>query len=64
MCSRGDQSEQAILLLRICDAFIPVVASALAIAAVWRYPITETTAREVRDTLEARRGTAAEPEAG
>jgi len=60
----ADQSEQAILLLRICDAFIPVVASALAIAAVWRYPITETTAREVRDTLEARRGTAAESEAG
>lgn len=50
------QSDQTILWMRICDAFVPVVTSGLAIWAVWRYPITEASAGEVRAQLEARRG--------
>ena len=52
----GAQTEQTMVWMRACDAFIPAFASALAIAAVWRYPITETTARATRDQLERRRG--------
>ena len=52
----GNQSEQTIYLLRIFDAFIPFAASGLAIWAIYRYPITEEKAYEVRTTLESRRG--------
>ena len=45
--------------MRLCDAVVPAVASALALLAVWRYPITEARARRTRETLEARRGTGA-----
>lgn len=54
----GNQSERAILLMRICDAFIPVIASGVAIWAIATYPITEASAHEVRRQLEARRGPA------
>lgn len=52
----GNQSEQTIFLMRLFDAFIPVVASAIAIWAVIKFPITEEKAREIRRILEARRG--------
>ncbi|MEZ4472831.1 MAG: MFS transporter [bacterium] len=52
----GQQTGQTILLMRLCDAFIPVLASALALWAVYAYPITEQTAARVRAELEARRG--------
>lgn len=52
----GEQSESTILLLRIFDALIPVLASAIAILAVYAYPITEERALEIRDELEERRG--------
>ena len=52
----GAQAERTITLMRLCDAFIPVIASALAIWAVWSYPITEEAAGRVRAQLEARRG--------
>ena len=54
----AEQAERSILLMRMCDAFIPMLGSALAILAVWKYPITEETARQVRMQLEARRGLA------
>ena len=50
------QTEQTILLMRICDAFVPALTSAVAIWAVWNYPITEASAGETRAALEARRG--------
>ncbi len=53
----GAQTERTILLLRLFDAAIPVVFSAIAIWAVWSYPITEARANEIRVELEARRGT-------
>jgi glycoside/pentoside/hexuronide:cation symporter, GPH family len=52
----GAQAERTIFLLRFFDAVIPVVFSAIAIWAVWSYPITETKANEIRAELEARRG--------
>jgi len=57
----GAQSARTIILLRLCDAAIPIVASAVAIWAVATYPITETRANEVRRELERRRGRAVAP---
>jgi GPH family glycoside/pentoside/hexuronide:cation symporter len=42
--------------MRFFDAFVPVVASGIAIWAIASYPITEEKAHEVRLQLEARRG--------
>jgi GPH family glycoside/pentoside/hexuronide:cation symporter len=55
----GEQTEQAIFLMRIFDALVPFVSSGLAIWAVYTFPITEARAHEIRLELEARRG---EPE--
>jgi glycoside/pentoside/hexuronide:cation symporter, GPH family len=52
----GDQSERTIYLMRLCDAFIPVATSAIAIWAIWTFSITEKKAYEVRIALELRRG--------
>ncbi|MEM0961327.1 MAG: MFS transporter [Bacteroidota bacterium] len=52
------QSDHTLLMLRVYDVAVPAVTSLVAIWAVWKFPITEATAREVRDQLEARRGTA------
>lgn len=52
----GQQTPQTILLMRICDVFIPIIASAAAIWAIASYPITEAKAHEMRAELERRRG--------
>ena len=52
----ANQTPEAIRLMRLCDAFVPCVASGLAILAVASYPITEEKAHEVRMKLEERRG--------
>jgi GPH family glycoside/pentoside/hexuronide:cation symporter len=57
----GNQTEATITLMRAFDAFIPTIASGLAIWAVATYPITEETAHEVRMELERRRGPAEVP---
>jgi GPH family glycoside/pentoside/hexuronide:cation symporter len=54
----GNQSADAITLMRLCDAFIPTLASGIAIWSIATYDITETKAHEVRVVLEERRGTA------
>jgi GPH family glycoside/pentoside/hexuronide:cation symporter len=54
----GNQTESTITLMRAFDAFIPAIASGLAIWAVATYSITEETAHEVRLELERRRGPA------
>jgi GPH family glycoside/pentoside/hexuronide:cation symporter len=54
----GEQTEQAILMMRIFDAFVPCLASGVAIWAIATYSITEEKAHEVRMQLEARRGSA------
>jgi len=53
---QGAQTEQTIFLMRFFDAFVPFVASGLAIWAVASFPITEQRAHEIRLELEARRG--------
>jgi GPH family glycoside/pentoside/hexuronide:cation symporter len=52
----GNQSERSIFLMRLFDAFVPFVASGIAIWAIATFPITEESAHEVRKQLEARRG--------
>ncbi len=52
----GAQTPRTLLLMRLCDVFVPAIASAVAIWAIAKYPITEAKARETRDALEARRG--------
>ena len=52
----ANQPEGTIFWLRFYDAFVPLVASAFAIYAVYRYPITEESAGVVRAELERRRG--------
>ena len=52
----ANQPEGTIFRLRLYDAFVPLLASAIAIYAVYRYPITEESALEVRAELERRRG--------
>jgi len=54
----ANQPEGTIFWLRFYDAFVPLAASAIAIYAVHRYPITERSALEVRKELERRRGVA------
>jgi GPH family glycoside/pentoside/hexuronide:cation symporter len=53
----GNQPASTITAMRLCDAFIPFVASGLAIWAIAAYPVTEAAAHDVRMKLEARRGT-------
>jgi glycoside/pentoside/hexuronide:cation symporter, GPH family len=55
----GEQGAQTITLLRLFDAGIPAIASALAIWVFTTYQITESKAHEVRAELELRRGTPA-----
>ena len=52
----SNQTPEAIRLMRLCDAFIPAITSAIAIWAVATYPITEEKAHEIRKELEASRG--------
>ncbi|MBN1827000.1 MAG: MFS transporter [Candidatus Eisenbacteria bacterium] len=62
----GAQAARTIILLRLFDAGIPMVTSAIAIWVVTTFPITEEKAYEVRMELERRRGRVApagEPDA-
>ena len=52
----GAQAESTITLMRLFDAFIPCLASGIAIYAIFTFSITEEKAREVRTALERRRG--------
>ena len=52
----GNQTERAIFLMRLFDVAVPFACSALAIWAVYSFPITEEKAHEIRLQLEQRRG--------
>jgi len=52
----GNQTAMTIFLIRIFDAGIPIVSSAIAIWAIASFQITEDKAHEVRLELEQRRG--------
>lgn len=52
----GGQSEETLTLLRLFDAFIPLLASGLAIWCVVTFGITQEKAREIREKLEEIRG--------
>jgi len=53
----GAQTARTITLMRMCDAFIPCITSAIAIYAIYTFSITEQRAHEIRALLENRRGT-------
>ncbi|MEM9660157.1 MAG: hypothetical protein AAF961_17470, partial [Planctomycetota bacterium] len=55
-----NQTTEAITRMRLADAFVPAVASLIAIWAVYSYSITEEKAHDVRRQLEERRGTGAD----
>ncbi|NIS15594.1 MAG: MFS transporter [Aliifodinibius sp.] len=52
----GNQTASAIFFMRLFDAGVPIITSAIAIWAVAAFPITEEKAGEVRKELERRRG--------
>jgi len=52
----GHQAESTIILLRLFDAGLPIIASVIAIWAIASFSITEEKAHEVRQALEKRRG--------
>jgi len=52
----GDQAAKTIFQMRLLDIGIPVATSAIAIWAIYTYPITERKAHDIRMQLEARRG--------
>ena len=52
----GEQAEGTITMMRVFDAFVPFVASGIAIWIIATFSITEERAHEVRLELEARRG--------
>ncbi len=54
----GSQSPNTVYLMRMFDAFVPCLASGIAIWAIASYSITEEKAHDVRMQLEARRGAA------
>jgi GPH family glycoside/pentoside/hexuronide:cation symporter len=53
----GNQAPDTITYMRMFDAFVPCIASGIAIWAIYTFSITEEKAHEVRAQLEARRGT-------
>ena len=52
----GEQSAQTIVYMRLFDAFVPCIASGVAIWAIASFSITEDKAYEIRQELERRRG--------
>ncbi len=54
----ANQTARTLVLMRVADVGIPVVTSALALWAIYRFPITEEFAHRVRSQLEQRRGKA------
>ncbi|MCC6245337.1 MAG: MFS transporter [Gemmatimonadaceae bacterium] len=54
----ANQSANTLLMMRLCDVFIPFAASGLAIWLISSYPITEEKAHAVRKELERRRAVA------
>lgn len=56
----GAQSETTLFWMRVFDVVVPMLTSAVAMWAIWAYPLTETRMLEIRDELEARRGTSGE----
>ena len=53
----GAQTDQTLLWMRLCDIFVPMISSGVAIWIVASYEITEEKAHDIRTELEQRRGT-------
>lgn len=57
----GAQTQDTLTMMRLFDAFVPFTTSAIAIWVIYKYPITEEKAYEIRALLEARKS-GVEPE--
>lgn len=53
----GAQTDHTLFLIRFLLAVVPVVGLVLALAVLWRYPLTPGVMADLRQKLEARRGT-------
>ncbi len=53
----GNQTEHAIFMIRILLASIPVIGLVVALMFLIRFPLTQQKMAEIRQKLEARRGT-------
>ena len=58
----GDQSQETLDLMLQLYAIIPMIGLMATMFFVWRYPITETVSREVRQKLDARKASEGEAE--
>lgn len=54
------QTEATIFYLKAADVIIPVITSAIAMVTLWSFDLTAQRAQEIREELEARRGTSRE----
>lgn len=54
------QTDQTLFLMKLFDVIVPVVGSAVALFAILSFEITPERAQEIREELEARRGTSRE----
>ncbi|MEM1023019.1 MAG: MFS transporter [Myxococcota bacterium] len=52
----ASQAAETLTWMRLCDAFVPCIASGLAMYMVFIYPLTEKRAHDIREELERRRG--------
>jgi GPH family glycoside/pentoside/hexuronide:cation symporter len=52
----ASQTAETMHNLRIADIIIPSLTAGLAIVVMWKYDLNETRAKEIKETLEARRG--------
>ncbi|HEX2101712.1 MAG TPA: MFS transporter, partial [Candidatus Synoicihabitans sp.] len=53
----GNQSEQAIMMIRLGLAGVPVIGLLIALFFLARFPLTQEKMEDIRTQLEARRGT-------
>lgn len=53
---KGEQTEQAIFLMRFFDVIVPILSTLIAIWLIAKFPITEEKAHKIRQELESRRG--------
>jgi len=53
----GNQTEHTLFMVRFLLAAIPIAGLCVALAALYRFPLTQARMAEIRAQLEARRGT-------
>jgi glycoside/pentoside/hexuronide:cation symporter, GPH family len=57
LASKGTQAAETLFSMRLALAVIPIAGIGLALLTIWTYPLTKRRMLEIRQQLEARRGT-------